>query len=258
MSIADAIKQVNVWGSVNWTKRVVSAVGIGAPSPNMPIAAARPNALRAAQMVALRNALEIVKGIPVSSNTVVENRIISNDIITTKIDGFLRGFEQQGKPKYMSDGTVELTIDIPIDNELAELLLPETITDTPAIKKTIRDTRKKPAFSGIIVDCTGLELVPSMVPSIFDEEGREVYGPSYISRTSVIKSGAAVYTTSVDIAKQYIDRIGTTPLLIKAISLADKSSNDVLISKKEGKDIREHTANYSVLEQCRVVFVIDK
>jgi len=231
--------------------------GIGAPSPNMPIAAARPNALRAAQMTALRNALEIVKGITINSATTVNDRTVESDVVTTSIDGYLKGFEQQGKPKYMSDGTAELVIELPIDGDLANTLLPPAITDTPAVKKGLKPTNKKPSFSGVIINCLGQKLTPSMVPTVFDEEGKEVYGVTTISRSSALKWGAAGYASTLDSAKLAVDRIGKEPLVIKAVKVLGNNKTDVGISKKDAGTIRNNPANYGVLEECRIIFIVD-
>lgn len=257
LSFAGAVQTVGQWGHIDWVKRVAVVTGIGAPSPDMPIAAARPNALRAAQMTALRNALEIVKGITINSTTTVENRTAGSDVVTSSISGFLKGFEQQGKPKYMSDGTAELVIEVPIDGELANSLLPAVITDTPSIKKTLKATTKKPSFSGIIINCTGLKLTPSMLPAIFDDEGKEVYGTTTISRTSALKWGVAGYASMLDSAKLAIDRIGSDPLIIKAAKVVGTNKTDVAISKKDAGTIRNNPANYHVLEECRVIIIVD-
>lgn len=54
-------------GAIDWGKRVIVATGIGAPNPNLPESAQRPGAMRAAQQIALRNALETVKGMHLNS-----------------------------------------------------------------------------------------------------------------------------------------------------------------------------------------------
>jgi hypothetical protein len=257
ISLAGPVQTVGQWGHINWVKRVAVVTGIGAPSPDMPIAAARPNALRAAQMTALRNALEIVKGITINSTTTVENRTVGSDVVTSRIDGFLQGFQQQGKPKYMSDGTAELVIEVPIDGELANSLLPEAITDTPSIKKTLKATTKKPSFSGIIINCTGLKLTPSMLPAVFDDEGREVYGTTTISRSSALKWGAAGYASTIDSAKLAIDRVGTDPHIIKAAKVVGQNKTDIVLSKKDAGTIRNNPANYAILEECRIILIVD-
>jgi hypothetical protein len=257
LASAGPVQTVGQWGHIDWVKRIVVVTGIGAPSPNMPIAAARPNALRAAQLTALRNALEIVKGIPITSTTTVENRTVDSDVVTTGIKGYLNGFEQQGKPKYMSDGTVELVMEIPIDGDLANTLLPATITDTPAINKNLKSTNKKPSFSGIIVNCIGQKLTPSMIPCVIDEEGKEVYGPSAISRASALKWGVAGYASTLDSAKLALDRIGAEPMIIKSTKVVGANKTDMVISKKDAEKIRNNPANYSILEACKVLIVVD-
>jgi hypothetical protein len=257
LSFAGAIQTVGQWGHIDWVKRVVVVTGIGAPPANVPIAAARPNALRAAQMTALRNALEIVKGITINSTTTVENRTVDSDVVTSSINGFLSGFTQQGKNHYMNDGTAELVIEVPIDGNMANTLLPATITDTPAIKKSLKATNKKPSFSGIIINCIGQKLTPSMMPCIFDEEGKEVYGVSTISRASALKWGIAGYASTLDSAKIAIDRVGSDALIIKSAKVAGKNKTDVVISKKDAGTIRNNPANYSILEECRVILIVD-
>jgi hypothetical protein len=254
---AGPLQTTSQWGSIDWTKRLLIATGIGAPPPNTPIAAARPNALRAAQMIALRNALEIVKGVPITSTTTVEKGIMSGDIVLSKIDGYLKGFEQQGKPKYMNDMSVELTIEVPLDGGLAEDLLPKAVTDTPAIKKTLKATRKKPSFTGLIVDCSGLGLKPAMLPALFDDQSQEFYGTRTISRAWAVKWGAAVYVSSLDEAIKMGDRIGAKPFIVKGSSAIGDHASDVMLAKKDGAAIRGNTANYSVLEECRVILIVD-
>jgi hypothetical protein len=222
----------------------------------MPIAAARPNALRAAQITALRNALEIVKGITITSTTTVSDRTLESDVVTTSISGYLKGFEQQGKPKYMSDGTAELVMSIPIDGDLANAIFPPSVTDTPSAKASLKQAGKKPSFSGVIINCTGLDLTPSMIPTVFDEDGKEVYGVTTISRKGAIRWGAAGYASSLESAKKAVDRIGDDPLVIKSAKVLGTRKSDIGISKKDANAIRSNPANYTVLEECRVILVI--
>jgi hypothetical protein len=254
---AGSLQTASQWGHIDWEKRQVVATGIGAASPGMPLAAARPNAIRAAQITALRNALEIVKGIPLSSSTTVEKGMMTGDIVTTKIEGFLNGFEQQGRTKYMNDATVELTIEVPLDGQLAADLLPKEITDTPAVKKGLKETKKKPSFTGLIVDCTGLGLKPCMVPGILDDQSKELYGAATVSRAWAVKWGVAAYVHTMEDAKKLVDRIGREPLVAKAVSAVGEGAGDAMVNKKDGNAIKGNPANYQVLEECRVVFIVD-
>src|SRR5512141_2390472 len=97
-------------GKINWTTSEVSATGIGAPPAQAANAAqARAMAERAAFVVALRNLLEIVKGVRVDSESVVENFMVKSDVIRTRVDGIVKG-ARIVKTQYMSDGSVEVVV----------------------------------------------------------------------------------------------------------------------------------------------------
>ena len=59
---AQIVQQIPNGGSVNWQDQMLFATGIGSPNPQVPLAAQRAGAIRAAQMDALRQILETVKG----------------------------------------------------------------------------------------------------------------------------------------------------------------------------------------------------
>ena len=122
---SDAVETVGQ-GMINWTSGEVYATGIGAPPANAVNAAqARAMAERAAQVVAYRNLLEIVKGVRVDSETVVENFMTKSDIIRTKIDGVIKG-AMPVKKQYLSDGSVEITVVMRMKGDFLNAVVPET------------------------------------------------------------------------------------------------------------------------------------
>jgi hypothetical protein len=121
----DAVEAVGQ-GMINWTSGEVYATGIGAPPANAVNAAqARAMAERAAQVVAYRNLLEIVKGVRVDSETVVENFMTKSDIIRTKVDGVIKG-AMPFKKQYLSDGSVEITLVMRMKGDFLNAVVPET------------------------------------------------------------------------------------------------------------------------------------
>lgn len=247
-------------GSVDWSARYITATGIGAPNPDMPEAAARPGALRAAQQLALRNALETVKGINLNSTTNVSNFMVQSDVVTTSVNGFLKGFEQEGQPKYLSDGTVEVTMKIPLDGigGLGELLIGGSLTDKPAISKFEGNKAPKEIiFTGLIIDCKGLSIKPALSPRILDESGREVYGSAYVTREWAVKHGIVGYVKDEAGAVKLVDRIGNNPGKIKAQKAHGDNSTDVVISGTDAADVRSASANLKFLSECRVILIID-
>lgn len=121
---ADAVETVGP-GSINWTSGEVYATGTGAPPPNAANPAqARAMAERAAQVVAYRNLLEVVKGVRVDSETVVENFLTKSDVIRTKVDGIVKG-ARLVKKHYLSDGSVEVLVAMPMKGEFLNAIVPE-------------------------------------------------------------------------------------------------------------------------------------
>jgi hypothetical protein len=73
----EVVQNIGANGSVNWSQGVMMATGIGSPPEKYyGKPQARPMALRAAQLDAYRNILEVTKGVRVNSRMV--ERIIWN------------------------------------------------------------------------------------------------------------------------------------------------------------------------------------
>ena len=249
-------------GSVNWESRTILSRGIGAPNPDLPEAARRPGAIRAAQMIALRNALETVKGIYLNSSTTVQNFMTTNDVVNSRVEGFMKGFTQKGRERYMSDGSVEVTMEIPLDGigGIGEALLDPAVGATPALTSFSGTPAvvapKESIFSGLIIDCRGLKLKPALSPKLVDESGNELYGSAYVTKEWAVKYGVVGYSKDVKAAAK-LERVGSQPGSIKAIKASGENLTDVVISDKDASEVRSAAKNLKFLSECRVVFVID-
>jgi len=126
-------------GKINWTVGQIYATGIGAP-PALPINASQARAMteRAAYIVALRNLLEIVKGVRVDSETVVENFMVKSDVITTRVNGLVKG-ARIVKTQYLSDGSVEVLVAMPMRGALMDTVVPENF-GRPTTQQPVQPT----------------------------------------------------------------------------------------------------------------------
>lgn len=125
----------NFTGSINWGGEVLQIKGIGAPpvgQEGFNKAQMRPMAIRAAKVVALRDLVEVVNGVRVSSETTVKSLVTESDVIKTKVEGYIKGFSVS-EPKYMSDGTVEVIVSLPMygQNGLSAITLPAVMGNEP-------------------------------------------------------------------------------------------------------------------------------
>ncbi len=137
-SPGDAVETTNS-GMINWTAGAIYATGIGAPpAQSVNAAQARAMAERAAYVVALRNLLETVKGVRVDSESIVENFMVKSDVIRTRVDGIVKG-ARIVKTSYLSDGSVEIQVAMPLKGALLNALVPESFgrpVSMPAPQKT--------------------------------------------------------------------------------------------------------------------------
>ena len=201
----DFIGDVFENGSINYGDRTIQAIGIGFIPENVINAGqARRSAMRIAKQDALRQLIEIVNGVNVTSETTVSGAMF-DDVIKTQVQGAIRGARQIGDPKYLSDTSVEITYEVKMA-DISRVLLPmaekaPTLTfddvnvklgsgSTDAdVQAASDDTGTRSAgVTGIIIDGTGLGLRPAMSPRIMDQSGSVVYGPGQYSRACIIIS----------------------------------------------------------------------
>lgn len=246
-------------GNVNWTKGVIQAKGIGAPpEKDFGKPQARPLALRAAKLDALRNILEVVEGVRIDSTTVVKDFAVESDVIMSKVQGMVRG-AQQVKQEYMSDGTVEVTMQVVMQGGFAQLVLPPDIKQvepvTP-VTPTAPAPKSSALLTGLVVDARGLNARPAMAPKILDEDGKEVYGSAFVSREYAVQQGMSGYGKDIETAMQN-ERVTDNPLVVKGIRTEGSGRCDIVISNDDAAGLRDASEHLSFLKKCRVMIVVD-
>jgi hypothetical protein len=254
-TIKDVIESAGSSGKVDWTTGVITSVGIGAP-PAQPANAAQARAMaeRAAQVVAYRNLLEAVKGVRVDSTTTVENFMVTSDVIKTEVNGIIQGAMVMDK-KYMSDGSVEVTVGMKLSGALADALLPKGAANPQSMPAPLAGTPGQ-LYTGLIVDARGLGVRPAMAPKILNEDGKEIYGSAWISRDYAVREGMVGYLKD-PAAAQANPRVTDKPLLVKAVKVSGDARVDTVISNADAAAIQSASQNLSMLEKCRVIILVD-
>jgi hypothetical protein len=256
-TIKDVEQPVGSTGKVDWTTGVLTAVGIGAP-PAQPANAAQARAMaeRAAQVVAYRNLLEAVKGVRVDSTTTVENFIVTSDAIRTEVSGIIQGAMIMDK-KYMSDGSVEVTVGMKLTGALADTLLPKTLPTPPTgLTGTLAPGTPGQLYTGLIVDARGLGVKPAMAPKILNEDGKEVYGSAWINRDYAVREGMVGYLKD-PVQAQTNPRVADKPLMVKALKVAGDARVDMVITNADAAMLHNAAENLSMLQKCRVIILVD-
>ncbi|RKY81984.1 hypothetical protein DRQ07_02620 [candidate division KSB1 bacterium] len=282
LSAQDYVQSVGAAGNVDWTKQVIRCTGIGAPNPNDPVTAQRAGALRAAKLDALRNILETVQGISLTSETEVRNAMIADDNIRTRIQGAIRGFRVVDT-RYMSTGDVEVDVEVPITGVLSDALLPREFgggvlmtggqllcpvcgqpwpagKPVPAGVKLIRagdssQDNTSAVYTGLIIDARELDVRPAMAPKVIDPQGDEIYGSKFVSRDYAVDIGMVGYEKSIESAVKN-ERVADNPLVVKAIDVKGPNKTDLVISEADARKIHNAASNMNFLQRCKVMFIL--
>ena len=273
VSMSEWVEKVGQ-GSVNWSAGFIEAKGIGAPPEKYQGKInARPMALRAARVDAYRNLLEITKGVQVDSRTTVKDFAVESDVINTQVEGLVKGatvVDQQ----YLSDGTVEVTLRMPLYGELSKIMIPISIQKRKEIPPPVVEKPTPPpappvvappappappaaaSYSGLVVDARGIQARPAMSPRIYDEDGKEVYGSANVDREYAVQQGMSGYARDLT-AAQSNQRVTASPITVKGLKTGGAGRSDLVISNADAQLIRASAENASFMKKCRVMIVLD-
>ncbi|HZS12314.1 MAG TPA: hypothetical protein VFA38_08690 [Nitrospirales bacterium] len=272
----DLIEQTAT-GKINWTTGWVRATGVGVPPPNVGGVQARAMAERAAFAVALRNLLETVKGIRVDSKTLVENYMVSSDVIKTQVSGFVKAAQvDKDKTVMQPDGTVELTVKAPLWGA-ESLIAPMMSAKGVEPRELGAEPDEGNGSTGLIIDARGLGVLPACFPEVLDENGAVLYGPDTVDRLAAEKDGAAKYITAPKDANlsslerayvirpvqfvagpaSVVPREGRRPLRIKGLNKTGVLKANILISHDDAEKIKGDPHIGGALRRSRVTIVTD-
>jgi len=256
-------------GCIDWSNGVIYATGMGVPMQNVSQAQKRYSALEAARLVAMRNLLQMVEGINISSTRTVKAGMLENDTINTQINGRIRQVIQAGKPKEMSDGSVWVTMKMYLRDIMSILIkneqfdTQETSMNKAAAQKQEAEAKKKEGpsyggdtstvYTGLIIDARGEGISPAMSPKVYNIEGKEIYGSAAVDRDFVLQHGIVGYVKDLKKAQQH-QRVKGNPLIIKARS--SEKATDLTISNEDASLLEKLDASQSFLREARVLIIV--
>lgn len=233
-------------GSIDWEKKVIRATGAGAPDLKAPnIAVARLGAERAAKLDALRNILETLRGVEVTTGSSAGGIMASDSAVKAKVEGLVRSFKVVDT-RYFSDGGVEVDVEMSLDGELARALMPPEEKKAPP-------TGGEKGYTGLVVDARGKGLKRALAPRIKDESGRELFGPDFVQADAMRERGVVGYARSMDEASGDA-RVGDHPLVVKALKT---EGSDVILTNLDAAPFHDGKKDLSFLADGRVIIVAD-
>lgn len=148
--------------------------------------------------------------------------------------------------------------------DLSRLLVRHDYAYTP--QKPIEIVASRP-FSGIIIDARGefpvhgeyvkSEVYACFFPQIWDDQMNSIYEKNSVNPETIINEGLVGYHYSDD-TSLYEDRVGTDPLYIKAAQVYGRNRTDPIIKRSEALKILTVPENIKLLQEGKVVVLLDK
>ncbi|MCP4725789.1 MAG: hypothetical protein GY863_12170 [bacterium] len=249
---------------LDYIDRIIVVTGTGASGKEQKsLAEKKVWAMTEARKNCITQAALAVSRVKVSSKTLLKNGKLSETSFSLKIRTFVSGIRDiSGKYDILDDGSVLATASMIIkfdgNKGINDLIFNQYYT--PADEKEHGTAYSKHEYSskditGVVLDVRELPIQPSIDPCVYDDNGELIYGPGSVSREYLVKYGIAGYTTDL---KNVRDRIGDNPVILKVKSLKRGDSASIIIAAPEKERLIELQEKYSLLNNCRVVFLINK
>lgn len=242
---------------VDWEKGVIRATGLAAGKSNAPgKGIKRAQARRAAIMDAQRGLAETVQGVQVTSESSMKDLMLEYDFVRTRVDAIIKGMTQISE-QYFDDDTCEVVLEMPMFGSSQALstaaFLPQQNEPVLAFPQPTSSVAMNAGYTGLIIDCRGMNLNPVMSPVIKNASGTSIYGHRNLDYDKVIANGMASYASnSGDVISR--SRAGSNPLVIKAVRVEGLNANPV-VSVSDADRILTANQNDRFLENCSVVFI---
>lgn len=256
-------EQITPNGSVNWTTGVATATGLGVPPRNAVNAMQSKEMTRAAAWsVALRNLLEVVKGIQVDSRTTVQNYVTTSTEVQTRVEGLVQGAKLV-QERELPTGEFETTVQMKLAGQLTESVLPKgSKINSPKPRPGPPPAKPKVPFTGLLIDARGTGAHAALAPRIVTQE-EEVYGPDsvdpkFTSGPSVAEPGRiAWYFTDEAKAREHY-KVTANPLIVKALRATGENNTDLVIEETKAQYIEALPELRAFLMQAKVLILVDQ
>ena len=211
-------------GIINWTEGYIRARGYAVPSEKEKNKAkARLGAERAATVIAQRNLLEIAKGVYINSETVVEDMMLSSDVVVSRVEGVVKGAKMVGQPHWLPDDVVMVEMQMPLYGQNS--LLSAVAPNNPTAKPDSQALKMLSNVPCIVIDGKGV-VQPGLMPRFFDEKGNLVLDLSQIVDPN--NPQGIKYVNNLGDVLQ----CGDQSWVIEALGAVGKGKTDMIVGEK--------------------------
>ncbi len=210
---------------------------------------ARKSCYERAKDAALVNLISLIKKIQVDSSTSFRQLLLDNRTAQSRLSDYI---EKSIKLKqYPVDF---FTSGCRIEMRMSRLLaaLPYTYPGDPI--PVIYDNPIPTEYSSLIIDTRNLNIRPMLLPSVYNEEGLEIFGRYFIDIREAFRRGPVSYEYT-ETAAMNNSTAGEKPYFTAAIKSRNGSP---VLSNRDVRKILSSPGTRKNLKNCRVIFIIDR
>ena len=209
-----------------------------------------------ARATARENLLDLVKLVHFDSRTVGE-MMLSDNLTQNRVESLVESAYQQGEIEYLEKKEVAIALAVKMSG-LAEILIDANgYMNENLAQSTFLMTRnsipKTERISGIIIDARSIYHVPAMVPKVFNESDKLIYGPRHYTRSRSVNKGPIGYAHSIE-DLNVVRRVGNSPILIDAVRSDD--TINLTVSNFDAEKIRDAEKKFGLLSNCKVIVLL--
>jgi hypothetical protein len=245
---------------INWTKGKVTAQGrssIVIGKKGLPVTyhsrmattinKARMESYEIARDRALENIIKTIKSIRVDSDTMLINLISSNILTQKKIsEAITHLITFKEYPIDFYSAQCEATIKIGD-------LIASIPYEFPSHEFPVQDDIPlKTNYSSLIIDGRDLGIQPMLFPSIYTEDGLEIYGRYFVDSRYAARNGLAAYCYNEDEAME-VNRAGDRPYYTTALK---SFKGCPVISERDARRILSSNYTINNLKKCKVIIIL--
>jgi len=242
------------YGVINWSQCTVQSYGIGTPdqkqSENTPEIA-----VASARQAAHENMLRLLLQLRVDQNRIVFDISKKDSGLATELMRMGRE-AREIRQEQLSDKTVKVVMELNLLGAFSQLILPPELKQIEIVKPIVPQENLPAPFTGLIVDATGIDVKPALVPKIVDESRKEVFGSAFASRESAVQQGMCRYVPDLASARKQ-ERVGNHPLVVKGLKTEEGEKTTIVISTADAAKIKSASEHLQLLRKCAVIIVTD-
>ncbi len=211
----------------------------------------RGQAKRAAISNAQLELFERVKNIRFDADNSVGDLLTNSEVAAAEMNYAIKSLSEVSE-KFFDDDTCEVVIELPIfgqkNSVLAAAFAPYKADEKISFPQPSGKIISAGNYTGLIVDCRGLDLQTALSPAIQNNRGKLIYSRQNLDFEKILAQGMVSYSNSITDA-----RAGNNPLVVKAVKISG-AVNPVVTNRDANKILRANQAAH-FLDNCAIVFV---